>query len=197
MSAEKQNREPVTRKSGDSTESSKPEEEKLNQFGLPENWSRDASLKGLEYIRVWIEKNGIRKIPREVLEHVFSNSSTEYKKYTGREHVSTDGIRMDSMSDIEDLALTPEEKLKYFQKRWPKGLEIMGTDKHVKWEAVLEYELWAIGMHDQTFAKIQKRGGLGLGELGDVLNAVKLQQFGNLGDENIMTWLQENEMLSD
>lgn len=167
------------------SEQKKPQEER-NQFGLPHSWSRQTSLKGLDFLRESLQRVGSpdsRVIGSAVREFLTTYVRPEYQQYRGVE--ADFDTRIDITNENSEmgraertyLMLPEEEKLPYLQKVYPKGMPLLGlNNKFLKWEKIIDYELWAFQNHSQTFATIARRGGLDPYEAISIIFSVKFSR---------------------
>lgn len=148
-------------------------EESKNSFGLPHSWARRTSLEGLDLLRKSLQRAG------SVVDYRVINAATndylrrvrpEYIQYRGVDAVFEADVRgqaesgsVSSLGQAEALHLTmsSEERLRYLQERYPKGMPVLGENQFFRWDKIIDFELWALKNHSQTFATIARRGGLG------------------------------------
>lgn len=188
------------------------EKEKLNHLGLPESWSHDVSLQGLEYLKNELKKysnfDSAKEVPKSVIKHIFEITTKQYKKYRNQGTGASvfDYVRADSSCELQHLKMDHNQKLEFFKKAWPEGLKILevgGSPGNIKWEKILDYELWAMGNHGQTLYTLQRRGGLSPGEIVKIIfgtnesmgNAKTSEEAKKLNTK-FMQWLKDNDMLT-
>lgn len=166
--------------------------QRLNKFGLPHGWALERSLQGLEELRQTFLPNEFES----KLKEIFARINEEYKRYKVTKLPGQFDKFADALSGERDhLAKAPDEKLKYFNTRFPNGLTILGTGKSIKWEKILPYELWAIRNHLQTFASIQRRGGMSPKEIVAMMFGLDVSSFQDTSNANCMQWFGDAGVL--
>ncbi len=189
--------------------------EKVNEFGLPENWSHDLAVQALSWVREQLQQNPnpTNDAVKSWLERISKIANEQYKKYRPNEHFSVDTLG--GINDLPgpnneklySLKSAPEEKLKWLQEKYPQGLKIQGTNKHVKWEKIADYEMWAIKNHLQTLAEMNRRQGMHAGEIISIISGVNFEHWYKgekthsaiyaFENEKLIPWLREKGFLAD
>ena len=178
------------------------QEPKLNEFGLPDEWSHYYAMNALEYIQARLEKvpNPATAQVDAWLGQIEKICNQEFKKYKPNEYFS---VRTGTISDVSGangekfstLKMTREEKLGYLNRLYPLGLKILQTNAHVSWDKIVDYEMWAVKNSGQTLAESQRRNGLGAAEIVAMISGVKPETPSNNTDarkleERCLNWLK-------
>ncbi len=178
------------------------DETKKNQFGLPEKWSKVRSSQAIDTIRNKIVNNQIKS--RESLDfeikRILTIAGEEYRKYKGK-----DAIYNTVSSDLTDsfdqtgpyLKMDRLQKLEALKSNWPRGLPILRSNYYLKWETIIDYEMWAIKNHGQTFTRIANRNGLSEGEALAIISGINGEDTSNFNKERMISWFRETKMLMD
>ncbi|HZX73076.1 MAG TPA: hypothetical protein VFE57_01535 [Cyclobacteriaceae bacterium] len=173
--------------------------EQLNQFGLPVNWAYEKSAEALGQLRKILTENNYqgKEISKEVFGRIIATTSEDYQKYKNKK-IPAFEVRGESVWELDHLKMNPEEKLAWFKHAYPNGLTIMRSGKSMRWENILDYELWAMRNHDQTFASLQRRGGLSPKEIVSILFGISdFDELKDYRDEDIVKWFEDNGMLQE
>ena len=180
------------------------EEEKnvaLNEFNLPEGWAQEESVRALEEIREKLRENENPNLDtiRSVIGGVIKEVYEAYTKYddTIFRFRTRDPIDGGMMDDFTHYEMDREEKLAYLNKRFPNGMGIKGTSKHLKWSALVDYEIWVIIEYHATLTSTRQRGGLTPQEILYARNALVQGKSSAAfsSSDDIIAWLEEHDML--
>ncbi len=178
------------------------DETKRNQFGLPEKWAKIRSSQALENIRKRIVNNQItsRQGLDSEIKRILSITGQEYKKYKG-ESALYSTISSQLTDNFEStgpyLKMDRSQKLEALKSVWPKGLPILRTNFYLKWEAIIDYEMWSIKNHGQILSRIANRNGFSASEALAVVTGTNFEDTDGFNQEKILSWFKENKMLME
>lgn len=102
--------------------------------------------------------------------------------------------------ELTYLNLTQEKRLGYLERTYPQGMSILGLSgppKHIKWEVVAPFELWAMQRHGQSYVTLNRRGGCTLKEIIAIVFSIDSTELRNYTDESFLRFLKDNEFLAD
>lgn len=175
----------------ESTSVPQSSEKKLGRFSLPVGWAEAASLAGLEKIR----ERG-----QGIIKPLLSGSLQELRNLGNKDiFQSFEGIYQDSSHDWDHLRQSMEEKAGAFNALFSKGLKILETDRFIKWEEILKYELWVMRNLRTTLYTLQGRGGIGAADAVAIFSGVSGGNplIQSLSQEEHLEWLEENGKLKE